>query len=194
MYGKAIIIPNIIETRIGNYILKGEAAYVMDKYFGIRSKTDRDNDGFLDSNGEVRKDHIRWGLGLDFNLWGADFSPAIVQWIILDYDEAMIQGRYDTSLSLFVRKPLPERSAVFQLLLIHLLTLDETYIKPKIIYNLTDKFQIGMGMDLFFGSKSKFGDPTASAVSNINVTEESAQFLGNFDGNDRVFVEFKYSF
>lgn len=180
--------------QLGGYILKGEVAYVLDKYFGILSKTDRDNDGFLDSNGEVQKNHLRWGLGVDFNRWGADISPAIVQWIIPDYDKAMIQGQFDTSISLFVRKPLPERSAVFQLLAVYLVNLSELYTRPEITFNLTDRFQISTGMDLFSGKKSKFGAPQASAVSNINVTEESAQFFGNFDANDRLFVEFKYGF
>ena len=106
----------------------------------------------------------------------------------------MIQGQFDTSISLFVRKPLPERSAVFQFLMIYLVNLSELYARPKVTFNVTDRFQISTGMDLFYGNKSKFGAPEASAVSNINVTEESAQFFGNFDANDRVFVEFKYGF
>lgn len=180
--------------QIGNYILKGEGAYVLDKYFGILSKTDRNNDGFLDDNGEIQRNHIRWGIGIDFNRWGADISPAIVQWIIPDYDDAMIQGQFDTSISLFVRKPLPERSAVFQLLAIYLVNLEELYARPEVTFNVTDRFQITTGLDMFLGNKSKFGAPEASAVSNINVTEESAQFFGNFDANDRVFLEFKYGF
>ena len=72
-------------------ILKGEFAYVPDKYFGLSNNVDNNNDGFLDSNGEVQKKHIRWGLGVDFNFWGTDFSPAIAQWIILDYEKGILK-------------------------------------------------------------------------------------------------------
>lgn len=189
MYGATMV------KQLGPGILKGEFAYVPDKYFGLQNDTDEDGDGFLDSQGELQKKHIRWGLGYDFNLWGTDFSPAISQWIILDYNENLIQEKVDTSLTLFARKPMPQRSAVFQLLVIALLNLDEVFIKPEITFNITDRFEITTGLDLFYGQKSKLGvSASGGAVTNLNTIEQSAQFFGNFNDNDRVFAEFKYTF
>jgi hypothetical protein len=189
MYGSTLV------KQTGNGVVKAELAFVPDKYFGIRNTTDRNGDGYLDNQGEVQKRHIRWGLGYDINAWGVDWSPAISQWIVLDYDSAMIQPQFDTSLSLFARKPIPEYSAVAQVLAIGLINLHELYLKPKYIWNVTDHFSIATGLDLFFGSKSQLGISGGSSVlTGTNAINQDPHFFGNFTGNDRVFVEFKYSF
>lgn len=188
MYGATFVKP------VGITIVKGEFAYVPDKYFGV-SSVDEDGDAFLDESGAVKKKHIRWGLGIDVNLWGADISPAFVQWVILDYEDKLIQDHFDSSFNLFVRKVLPEQSAVFSLLFIRLLSLNEMYMKPKITFNITDRFDVAVGLDLFWGKKSRFGPESQSgAVANLNTVVENAQFLGNFSDNDRVFTELKYTF
>ena len=191
MYGTTFV------KSLGATIVKGEIAYVPDKYFGLSNDVDTDDDGFLDSNGEVQKKHIRWGLGVDFNVWGMDVSPAIAQWVILDYEEGILQDEFDTSFALFLRKPMPKKSAVFQLLLINLINMHEMYIKPKITFDVTDHFQIATGFDLFYGAKSVLGVPATGGVVaglNLGTVEQSAQFFGNFHDNDRLFLEFKYTF
>jgi hypothetical protein len=181
--------------QLGAGILKGELAYVPDKYFGLQNDTDRDGDGYLDSQGELQRKHIRWGLGYDFSLAGADFSPAISQWIILHHDSKLIQDKFDTSLTLFVRKPIPEQAMVLQLLAIGLVNLNELYLKPKVIFSVTDHFQIGTGFDIFTGKRSKLGTSGgANAITSTEALEQSAQFFGNFNDNDRLFLEFKYTF
>jgi len=188
MYGATFV------KQLGSHILKGEIAYVPDKYFGLRNDVDKNNDRIVDSQGELRKKHIRWGLGLDFNVWGADWSPAISQWIILDYDNGLIQDEFDTSLTLFARKPLPRHSAIFELLAIALVNLEELYLNPELTFEITDHFQIATGLNLFFGEKSQFGVTPAGNVNNLNTVEQRAQFFGNFDDNDRVYATFKYTF
>ena len=182
------------QRSMAGVVLKGEFAYVFDKYFGL-STIDRDADGYLDSSGELKKDHIRWGLGVDFNLFKTDFSPGITQWVILDYDEGIIQDHYDTSLNLFVRKELQQQGAVFQMLVVVLLNLDEMYIKPKVTFAVTDNLQFGAGLDLMYGQGSQVGvgakDGKATDILEI---DQRFQFIGNFSRNKRIFMEFKYSF
>ncbi|MFQ5468749.1 MAG: hypothetical protein ACE5EH_00435 [Gammaproteobacteria bacterium] len=179
--------------QLGKFVVKGELAFVPDKYFGLGNDSDINDDGFLDNDGELKKQHIRWGLGIDFNIWGIDFSPAISQWVILDYDDRLLQDRFDTSFALFIRKPLPQKSAVFQLLMINLINLGETYIKPKVMFDITDQFQIATGLDLLMGKKSQFGVSASTALTPTTI-EQRAQFFGNFHDNDRVFIEFKYAY
>ena len=188
MYGATM------QRQVGGQILKGEVAFVKNKYFGLGT-IDRNNDGFLDSEGELKRDHIRWGLGLDFNMWKTDISPGLTQWVILDYDPALIQGEYDTAFNLFVRKELPEYKATFQMLLIRMITLNELYVKPKVTFNVTDLFQVSAGLDLFYGQQSQVGvgSVNGKAVDILEI-EQRFQFLGNFQGNKRLFLEFKYSF
>ena len=180
---------------MGIGILKSEAAFVPDKYFGLKNDVDHNHDGYLDSQGELRRPHLRWGVGYDFSIWGADFSPAISQWIIFHYDDGLLQDQFDTSLTLFIRKPLPEQSAVFQMLMINLVNLQEFFIKPKFIFNMTDHLQISTGLDLFYGLGSQLGvSSSGGGISNLNSIAQRAQFFGNFHNNDRLFAEFKYTF
>lgn len=175
-------------------VLKGEISYVQDKFFGT-ANVDRNNDLFLDNLGELQRDHIRWGLGIDFNVLRTDFALGITQWIILDYAEEIIQDEYDTSYNIFIRKDIPESRAVFTLLGIGLLNMDELYLRPKITFDVTDRFRIGTGADLFWGRPSQqgvafeLGRPTA-----LIEIDQRAQFFGNFRHNDRLFVEFTYAF
>jgi len=191
-YTRITMYGTTINKQIGNYILKGELAYVKDKYFAV-ANIDRDNDGFLDSQGEFQRDHIRWGLGVEFNLKGFDIAPGITQWVILDYDPAIIQDHYDTSFNLFIRKPMPKSSMLFEFLAIDFITLKETYINPEWTFMVTDRFHISTGLDIFNGQTSQFG-VLASTFGQPSLLNQRSQFIGNFHDNDRVYVEFKYSF
>ena len=188
MYGATFV------KQIRSSILKGEIAYVTGKYFAA-ADVDENHDGWLDKNGEFKRDHIRWGLGLDFNWAGADISPSIVQWIILNYHPAIIQDPYDTGVNIFIRKEYPESSTIFSLLAIYLVNLEELYMKPKWTFRISDHFQISTGVDMFFGQASQLGvSGVLDSLGNVAVPEQRAQFIGNFHDNDRVFMEFKYAF
>jgi len=181
--------------QLGRYILKGEAAFVTGKNFGTKNTTDLDGNGYLDDDGELLRNHIRWGLGVEFNILGMDIAPGIAQWIILDYEDEIMQDRFDTSINLFVRKELPEQAAVFQMLAIYLVNLEEILLKPEITFQFSDNLQMGVGLDLFYGLKSDFG--SAQAIRTASVFDPNAaraQFIGNFRDNDRIFFDFKYSF
>jgi hypothetical protein len=188
MYGATFV------KQLSSYILKGELAYVTGKYFAV-ANADENHDGWLDKNGEFQRDHLRWGLGMDFNWHGADISPSIVQWIIFNYDPVIIQDQFDTGINLFVRKEYPDSSTIFSLLAIYLVNLEEVYLKPKWTFRITDHFQIASGVDMFFGRSSQLGvSGVLDSLGNVIVPEQRAQFIGNFHDNDRVFLEFKYAF
>ncbi len=180
--------------QINSFILKAEFAYIEDKFFGRSNTADIDLDGYVDTNGEAQKNHIRWGIGTDFAVLGWDVAVGAMQWVILDYEENLIQDKRDTSYNVFVRKEFPRHSMTFQMLYIYFETLNEVYIKPKMFLQVTNRFQIAMGMDLFDGEKSDFGSSAVDAVGDFQVDIQRAQFIGNFSNNDRVFFEFKYSF
>ena len=150
---------------------------------------------FTDSNGELQRNHIRWGLGLDFNILGMDLSPGYTLWHIINYDEGLIQPQNDSSFSFFGRKEFPQNSAIFQVLWIYLIKMDESLLKPKLTFQVSDKLQVSGGLDLFFGKSGFFGGVDNNAINNlIAAAQQRPQFLGNFYNNDRVYIEFKYSF
>lgn len=189
MYGATAV------RQVGATILKAELAYVEDKFFGLSNTADQNNDGYVDTNGVAQKNHIRWGAAVDFVMMSWDVAAGISQWIILDYEETLIQEEVDTSVSAFVRKEFPQYSMVAQMLFLYLIDLEETYIKPKATFQITNNFQFAFGADLLEGSQSDFGSSSALVQGQqFDVSVQQAQFLGNFYDNDRVFVEFKYSF
>ncbi len=188
MYGMTAVKP------IGDYVLKAELAYVENKFFGRSNVADENNDGYVDTNGEVQKDHVRWGVGVDFVAMKWDVAVGMMQWVILDYEDNLIQGRLDTSYNVFIRREFSEYSMTVQGLWIYLQQMGESYLKPKAIFQLTDSFQVAVGLDLFEGAKSDFGLSSITAQGQFNAAVQRAQFLGNFHNNDRVFFEFKYSF
>jgi len=64
-----------------------------------------------------------------------------------------------------------------------------------VIFNVTEHFQVATGLDLFWGDKSQVGVfVRGGRPTEIVEVEQQFQFFGNFDQNDRVFLEFKYSF
>lgn len=175
-------------------VLKGEAAFVEDKYFGI-ADIDETGDGFLDNDGVIQRDHVRWGIGIDFNLLHTDFSLGLMQWVILDYRPEIIQERIDSSINLFIRREIPQRRAEFTMLGIFLLDLNEGYIKPKLSFSMSENFQIGVGMDIFWGEASQIGVGTVDGrPTEIFELVERYQFFGNFRNNDRIFLDFTYTF
>lgn len=191
-YTRITIYGTTMSKQVGDYILKGEFAYVTGKYFAV-DNIDRNGDALLDFLGELERDHIRWGLGVEFNWNGMDISPGITQWIIPDYDPAMVQDQVDTSINLFLRKEYPRSSMLFELLLIQFTNLHELYINPEWTFFITDRFQIATGIDMFSGKNSQFG-VLSNPLGAPQVRDQRSQFVGNFHDNDRVYLEFTYSF
>jgi hypothetical protein len=193
-YTRIHMLGGTFQRPLGKLFLKGEAAYVKGKYFGLET-VDVDGDGYLDNFGEAQRDHIRWGLGVDFNWKKTEFSPGITQWIIMNYDEAIIMDRVDTSWNLFIRKELLQQGAVFTLLAVGLVNINELYLKPKMTFTITDHFQVAGSLDLMYGQDSQVGVAAKDgrAVDLLEI-EQRFQFIGNFHRNNRVVIEFKYSF
>ena len=193
-YKRMHIFGSTFEKPIMGQIFKMEFAYVIGKYFGLTA-VDRDGDGFLDHQGVLKRDHFRFGAGLDFNILKTEFSPSVTQWVIVNYDSAILQDRFDTSINLFVRKQFPKRNTVFEMLAIYLVNFQELYLKPKISFLPTNKFQVTIGLDLFYGEKSRLGVIAREGrPTELMLVAQRAQFIGNFSNHDRAFVEFKYSF
>lgn len=186
---------NTLQREWGMFIFKSEVAYVRGKYFGLNNTVDRDGDGFLDHDGAIKRDHLRYGLGVDFSLFKSEFALSATQWAIFNYDSEIVMDQFDTAFNAFIMRPIPERNAVFELLAIYLLQLEELYIKPKLSFRPSNSLKITVGMDMFWGEKSQLGVIAVDGdINQLQVVTQNAQFIGNFNKNDRVFIEFKYSF
>ena len=182
------------QKTIWGQIFNAEGVFVTGKYFGLKA-VDNNHDGFLDHDGVLQKNHARLGLGVDFNVFKTEVSPSLTEWYIFDYDPSILQDRFDTTLNVFIRKTFSKRSSVFELLGIYLVNLQEIYLKPQFSFRPASQFEITVGMNLFYGNKSHLGLLAVNGQpTNLVEVAQSSHFIGNFSNNDRIFVNFKYSF
>lgn len=177
-----------VGINFGDFILKGEASYITGKYFGTRL-ADLDGDNQLDHGGALKRDHIRWGVEVDTTFWGADISLAVSQWIIFGWDKVLFQDQYDTFVSLFGQKAIPGTDFNAALFVLYLINNREVLIKPKGTYQMTERFQIAVGADIFIGNKETFLPDIAAPAS-----DQLFKFVSTFVGHDRIFLEMKYRF
>lgn len=183
-----------LRREIFGQIFNIEISYVKDKYFGL-TNVDRDGDSRLDNFGVLKRNHVRFGGSIDFNILKTEFSPGITNWYIFNYDEALIQDQLDISLNLYARKILPDSNTVLEMLVIYLHNLQEAYVNPELTLNASDKLAVSIGIDLFYGEKSQTGPISIGGrPDNLQFVTASTQFIGNFDKNDRLYIELKYSF
>jgi hypothetical protein len=191
-YNRIHMYGGTFSKQMGDYVLKGEMAYVTGKYFSVVNM-DLNNDGILDHQGELKRSHLRYGVGLDFNWMGIDVSPSFSQWIIFNYNQYIVIHNYSTTLTLFLRKEIPQHSMLFECLAIGFPDLHEAYLNPRLTFFMNDHFKITTGLNMFWGRKSQFG-----VLANVNGAPETIdqenQFIGNFSDNDRVYVNLTYSF
>lgn len=193
-YERMQMIGSTLRKEIFGQIINFEIAYVIGKYFGL-TNIDRDGDSVLDNFGVLRRNHVRVGTSVDFNFLKTEFSPGITTWYMLNHDSALIQDEFDTSVNFYARKNLPESNTVLELLVIYLHNLQESFVNPELTLNASDKLSVSLGLDVFFGDKSQSG-PIAigGRPDQLQFVAASTQFIGNFNKNDRLYLELKYSF
>lgn len=175
-YQRLNIFGTTFSKAFSGFILNAEAAYVDGKVFGAKF-----GDRITTTQGEVQKNFVKYAVGLDFSIWGVDLSPALIQQYILDYDDQIIQKRLDTVGALFARKHFIHNLWLGDLLLIYFANDKDWLIRPRTVYNLTDRIRLAFGVDFFEG---KIGTGLPGEF----------HFIGFFDNNDRVFWDITYSF
>ena len=183
-----------LRRQIGGQILNIEAAFVKDKYFGLKL-IERLNENNLNSAGVLRRDHLRYGISVDTNILHTDITPGVTQWYIFDHNSDLIQNRFDTTVNLFIRKEFHNINSRMEILGIWLLNLNESFIKPKFIYSPSSRLNLSIGLDLLSGKKSQTGlvavDGSTAVLKEVT---QSTQFIGNFNNNDRIFMNIQYNF
>jgi hypothetical protein len=158
------------------FVFNAEAAYVDGKVFGARfDDTSSTNDG------EIQKDYVKYAIGLDLYILGMDVSPAAIQQYIIDYENSIIQDRFDTVGAVFIRREFIHNLWIGNLLVLYFFNDKDWLIRPRTFYNITDRLRLSFGVDIFEG---KIGTGLPGEF----------HFVGFFDNNDRIFWDITYSF
>lgn len=152
-------------TTLGGFVVRGEGAYYHGKYFNSEDSI------FMD--GTVKKNYLHYLIGVDYTLWDIRLSSQFIQQTILNYNGHINNDQFENTMTILASKDfLRETLRVEVFSYIGLNNLD-ALIRPKVIYDLADGFELLLGANIFVGDEGRFGQ---------------------YDNNDMVYTKIKYSF
>lgn len=152
-------------TLMGDAVIRGEGAWYGGKHFLTNDLGDPD--------GVIGKDYINYLLGLDYTLWGTRLSGQFIQTIIMDYDESIRRREFENMATMMILRDFFRETLTFELFAYVGLDEPDALIRPRVVYDIADGFEILAGANLFLGESGRFG---------------------TFNGNDMVYVKTKFSF
>lgn len=175
-YNRLSIYGTTFSKTFSKFVFNAEAAYVDGKNFGTQF-----GETTSSSQGEIQRDFVKYALGFDFYAFGMDISPAFIQQYIIDYDDAIIPDKFDTVAAVFLRREFVHNVWNGNMLVLYFINDNDWLIRPRTIYNITDRLRFSVGLDIFQG-KIGTGRPG------------EFHFIGFFNNNDRIFWDLTYSF
>lgn len=152
----------------GAAVLKAEAVYTHGRNFSLF-----EDDG-SDPDGVVEQDILDWALGLDFTLPAETrLNVQFFQRAFFDHDSRIIQDRHENGYSLHLNKKLTDNLEA-QATWIASLNRNDWMLRPRVAWNFERNWRLLVGADVFNGR------PTG--------------LFGQYDDQDRVYAEVRYSF
>ncbi|OHD26090.1 MAG: hypothetical protein A2064_05775 [Spirochaetes bacterium GWB1_66_5] len=164
-YHRLALAGGSFSTTLAGAVLRAEGAFYSGKRLATTAPTDAD--------GLVEKNYLHYLAGLDFSLAGLQLSAQLVQRVILDYEEPIVQDRFDTTATLRVSDTLLRDTLRLELFAYLGLNDWDALLRPKLSWAAADGLEISAGADLFLGDEGTFG---------------------RFDGNDQAYLKAKVSF
>ncbi|MFQ5455927.1 MAG: DUF1302 family protein [Nitrospirota bacterium] len=149
----------------GRAVIMGELSYNIGRYFQTSSQNDPD--------GVVKKDFIFYMLGSDYTVSeNLLINLQFIQRYILNHDKGLLEDRIQNIYSILLNTDFINETLKPSLLAIYDSNNKGLWIRPEIKYDYNDNTKLTIGADILEGDKG---------------------LLGQFDNNDRIFVEVKYS-
>ena len=152
-------------TTLGPFVLRGEGAYYQGKYFNTADP--------MASESVVKKDYLHYLVGTDFTFMDFNLSMQFIQQAIMDYDDYIDNDQYSNMATFLAARDYLNETLNISLFMYYDFNNEASLIRPKIIYDLADGFEILFGANIFTGTKGMFGQ---------------------FNDNDMIYTKIKYSF
>ncbi len=150
----------------GPFVVHGELSHNIGKRFNTADHNDDD--------GVVEKQFLFYMLGVDYKISDYLLNLQFIQKVIFDHDDDMFEDQVQNFISLWVQAKYFNETLRPELLAIYGPNDGSWWIRPKLVYDFTDYLAGSLGADILIGGPMSF--------------------IGQFDENDRLFVELKYSF
>lgn len=151
-------------TSLGGTVLRGEAAYYMNKNFSTSN--------FL-NEGLLERDYLHYLIGYDFSLFDITMSVQFIQEYIMDFSDQITNNEFENTATFLANKSFFRETLILDLFAYIGLNDGDALIRPKATYSLSDGLEILAGANIFLGDTGRFGQ---------------------YDKNDMVFIKMKYSF
>lgn len=150
---------------MGDLVLRGEGAYYSGRYFQTQDQAVAD--------AAIEKDNLHYMAGLDYIIGGVRLSAQFIQEYILDYEEGIYNDETENTITFLAKKDFFREKLWIELFSYIGLNNEDALIRPRIIYDFADGYEIQGGANIFLGDKGRFGQ---------------------YDENDMVYIKLKYSF
>ncbi|MBN1602631.1 MAG: hypothetical protein JW915_13565 [Chitinispirillaceae bacterium] len=150
---------------LGDFVIRGDGAW----YAGKRYATvdPRVTDGL------VEKQYVNYLLGGDYTVWETRLSAQFIQRIILDHCSLMAEDKVDNMATLLINRKFLRETLTLELFSYIGLNERDALVRPRIMYDFADGFQLQLGANIFAGDEGRFGQ---------------------FDNNDMAYLKIKFSF
>jgi hypothetical protein len=125
-------------------------------------------------DGLVEKDYIHYMVGTDYTFSDYLINIQFIQKYIFDYENDIYEDEVQNNFSFWLQANFLNERLKPEILALYDSNEGAWLIRPKSGYELNDQLIITLGLDVFTGP--------------------SRSFFGQFDSNDRMYVEVKYSF
>jgi hypothetical protein len=150
----------------GSVVLKGEGVYTDGRKFAVLDDAD--------SDGLAAQDTLDWALGLEFVLPAETrFNVQFFQRAYFDHDPRIIGDRHENGMSFYLHKQLTDKVEA-QVTWMTSLNRTDWLLQPRVAWNFGENWRLLVGADVFQGGE--------------------LGYFGQYDANDRVFGEVRYSF
>ena len=100
-------------------------------------------------------------------------SLQFIQQVILNYNEYISNHEFENTMTFLAQKDFLRETLFLELFAYIGLNNGDSLVRLKATYKLVDGFEILLGANIFSGSKGRFGQ---------------------YNGNDMLYMKFKYSF
>lgn len=149
---------------VGGAVVRGEGAYYFDKRFSA---------GDFTVNGIKEKDYAHYLIGYDHNWFGMNVSFQFIQEYIMDYEEDIRNDEFSNTITFLVMEDLLRETLRLEFFIYYGINNEDALLRPKIVYDFADGFEVQLGANIFVGEEGNFGQ---------------------YDENDMLFMKVRYDF
>jgi len=146
-YERSHLIGTTFSNAFGDFTLRGEVGYSLDRYISTNS--------IIDSDGVVKTNELAYVIGLDwFGFSDTLLSAQLFQSHLSNNKTGMLRDGLETTLTFLARRHFMNETLITELLWIHNTDFDDGVARPKVTYQINDVITAGISADIFYGKQT----------------------------------------